>query len=141
MESSKKLPLWLRWWGLINLAVTFVWLPIEDVQFRFITVLSVMWCAWIGGWLWIRFAKRWGTVYRGIAIGGVSGAMFFPAALALAVVKAGIHAHGFLDYSNFELGRLASFTPEMVLAGVILGLICSFLAKKWGKNGNPGQNV
>ena len=30
VASSKKLPLWLRWWGLLIGVVTLFWLPIED---------------------------------------------------------------------------------------------------------------
>lgn len=133
--------MWLRWWGLLNLAVTIIWLPKEDIQYTFITMLAMAWCIWFGAWLWGMFAHRWGDVYRGVAVGGVSGAMFFPVALFLAVFKAGIHDHGFLDYSNFEIGVLLSYAPKMVVVGVILGGIVSFLMKKWGKNGSLGQNV
>ncbi|MCB2179576.1 hypothetical protein KQH54_00475 [bacterium] len=141
MEKSKKLPLWLRWWGLLNIAVTFVWVPIEDVQTLFISILAGLWCVWFGGWLWTRFAHRWGVIYRGVAVGGFSGAMFFPMALFLAVLKGGIHAHGFLEYSNYELGILLSYTPVTVIVGAALGGGIGFWSKKWGENGNSGQNV
>lgn len=141
VEKSKKLPLWLRWWGLGIGAVTFFWLPIEDVGTDFITLLAAAWSVWMGGWLWTRFAKRWGLIFRGAAIGGVSGAIFFPAALILVMIKAGIHDHGFLDYSNYELEALLAYTPWIVLAGMLLGVLISYLLRKWGKNGVSGQNV
>lgn len=141
VENSHKLPLWLRWWGLLNGAVTLFWLPVEDVLFSFISLLSAAWCLWFGGWLWVRFGDRWGTVFRGVAVGGVSGAVFFPVVVVLAVFKGGIHAHGFLDYSNFELEKLLSFTPATVLGGMILGGLLSIWLNNRGKNGNSGQNV
>lgn len=141
VEKSHKLPLWLRWWGIFNGAVTFFWLPVEDIRYGFITLLAVIWCAWFGSWLWIRFGNRWGKLYRGVAVGGVSGAMFFPAVLILAALKAGIHAHGFLDYSNYELEQLLSYSPAMVTGGMIAGGLIGILLEKRGKNGDSGQNV
>jgi hypothetical protein len=141
VENSHKLPLWLRWWGILNGAVTFIWLPAEDIRYGFITFLSAIWCALFGSWLWIRFGGRWGKIYRGLAVGGASGAGFFPIALILAILKAGIHAHGFLDYSNYELEQLLSYTPATVLGGAILGGLIGIWLEKRGKTGDSGQNV
>jgi len=141
VEKSKNLPLWLRWSGLGVGALTFFWLPKEDVGTVFVSILAASWSVWIGGWLWGRFANRWGVVFRGAAIGGVSGAIFFPAALILVVIKAGIHDHGFLDYSNYELETLLAYTSWMVSGGVVAGILISKLLEKRGKNGNSGQNV
>jgi hypothetical protein len=128
VAGSSKLPLWLRWFGLALGALTLAWLPIEDTHTVYLIIFSTLWSAWVAGWLstrpkvsaWLS-SSGWGFVLLGAVAGLVSASV----AVGLVVFKAGIHAHGFLDFSNYQLARLLSRTPIWVALGAALGWVVS----------------
>lgn len=129
MATYPKIPLRLRWWGLLLGMFTLLWLPIEDVTTTYLVVLSVAWCAWLAalaawrGWL---AQKRWRIVW----LGGLAGLCIFPVELAFIIFKAGIHAHGFLDFSLYQISRLARLTPLWCMLGGLLGAVISRATKQ-----------
>lgn len=120
MAGSNKLPLWLRWSGLALGTLTLAWLPLEDTQTAYLTIFSLIWSAWVAGWLSTRPKVRtWlGSGSWAFALlGALAGLLSAPVALSLVVFKAGIHSHGFLDFSNYQLSRLFSRTPIWAVIG------------------------
>ena len=124
MANSKKLPLWLRWWGLLTGAVSIFWLPIEDTTLTMLGLISAGWGIWLAGWLfqpsWFQLTRLNGWQRNAIG-GGLSGFLLPLAALLLVLVKAGLHGHGFLDFSFYQLGWLLVRTPLWVGLGGLGG--------------------
>jgi hypothetical protein len=124
VAPSDKSPLYLRWWGLLWGIITFFWLPIEDITITFLVVVALGWCAWLGSWAaWrglLLHSRR-----RLVWLGGGAGLLFFPLASAFILFKAGLHAHGFLDFSLFQITRLAWLTPVWVVVGGLVGGVVS----------------
>ena len=131
MGVSIKLPLWLRWSGLGTGVLTLAWLPVEDTQTLYLTVLSLLWSAWTAGWFATRprlegwLVGRW----QFALLGAGAGLLTAPVALSLVLFKAGIHAHGFLDFSVFQLTGMLLRTPFWVVVGTLVGLVISRMGK------------
>jgi hypothetical protein len=128
-SSKTGLSLALRWasigWGII----TIIWLPFEDTTTIFLQLLSLGWCAWFAGWVTCKFAPRSKTVVL-ILIGGLSGLLIFPVALTLTILKAGLHGHGFLDFSTSQLTGIARSTPIWVIIGLLVS--AAFQSRRLG---------
>lgn len=129
MENSNKLPLVLRWWGLLVGVATFFWLPNEDTGLVWLLALSTAWCVWLGGWLRFRLDKFSQPAWGRVLIAGLGGASVFPVALFLVIFKAGLHQHGFLDFTNSQLRRVLELTPFWGACGVLLGLALEMVRK------------
>ena len=127
MGGSIKLPLWLRWSGLGTGVLTLAWLPIEDTNTLYLTILSIMWSAWTAGWLasrpegrdWLAGQWRWALLGAGVGLGTA------PVALGLVLLKAGMHAHGFLDFSSYQMTGMLLCTPIWMVVGGLMGLAIS----------------
>ena len=124
MAGSSKLPLRLRWSGLALGVLTLAWLPLEDTHTVYLTSLSLLWSAWTAGWLAARPRVRaWlasgGWVFA--LLGAAAGLLSAPVAVGLVIFKAGLHAHGFLDFTLFQLTQLLLRTPIWVAAGGVVG--------------------
>jgi len=126
VEKSNQLPLWLRWWGLAAGAVTLFWLPVEDTTLIALGLVSAAWVVWLAGWIdlrsWLR-ERLPDNVWRKVLAGGVAGLLLPLVALLLVVLKAGLHGHGFLDFSFYQLGKLLVRTPIWVVLGGLGGWI------------------
>jgi hypothetical protein len=125
VDVSSKLPLWLRWSGLGTGVLTLAWFPIEDTQTIYLTVLSLLWSAWMAGWLATRPRVRGWLVgrWRFPLLGAGPGLLTAPVALGLVLFKAGIHAHGFLDFSVYQLTGIFARTPIWVILGCVVGIV------------------
>lgn len=121
MAPSAKPPLALRWVGLFWGIVTFFWLPIEDTNLTLITILTLGWSAWLGVWLAWRGALA-GRENRLVWLGGAAGGLSLPLAFIFMLIKAGLHGHGSLDFSWYQIGQLASYTPLWAALGAAVGL-------------------
>ncbi len=120
VANSNKSPLWLRWWGILWAIVTLLWLPIEDIDTTKLVLVAAGWAIWLG----IKLAN--GTFlaaapWRFVWIGILSGFTILVFVFALVLFKAGMHRHGFLDFSFWQLGRVVRQTPWWVLAGGLAG--------------------
>jgi hypothetical protein len=128
-SSKPKLPLAFRWaiigWGL----VTFIWLPFEDTTALFLLLLSVGWCILLAGWLANKFSQEV-KIILSLFIGALSGLLIFPAALALALLKAGLHDHGFLDFSTSQLMGIARSTPIWMIIGILISAAYHYLRSR-----------
>lgn len=133
MAGSSKLPLRLRWSGLALGVLTLAWLPLEDTHTVYLTTLSLLWSAWLAGWLahrpkvrvWLR-SGNWTNSLLGAAAGLFSA----PVALSLVIFKAGLHAHGFVDFSLNQLIQLLIRTPIWVLLGAVAGWVAYRFGQK-----------
>jgi hypothetical protein len=121
-SSDLKRQIPLRWAGIGLAILFFIWLPIEDTNIVLVLSLSAGFCAWIAFWR-NRTPMRTGRPPRLLLTGGMYGLAVTPLALILVVVKAGIHAHGFVDFTNEQLILIIKSTPLWVLLGVIGGKI------------------
>ncbi len=121
MGSPNKLPLWLRWSGLALGAVTFLWFPIEDTNTAVLTVLALLWSGWGVAWWGIRRPATVSSGGRAAAAGALAGLLSLPAGLLLVIIKAGLHAHGFLDFSTTQMGNFATRTPLWAVVGALVG--------------------
>ncbi len=120
MANSNKIPLGVRWAGLLWGMLTLAWLPKEDTDIIFITLLSLGWCLWIA--FWLRDQDRFSRLNK-VLMGAILGALFLPLALLLIFVKAGLHGHGFLDFSLTQITHLVPLTPVWMLFGGAAGAI------------------
>jgi hypothetical protein len=126
VEKSNQLPLWLRWWGLAAGAATLFWLPVEDTTLTKLGLVSAAWTVWLAGWIDLRPRLRRrlpDEVWRKALAGGLAGVLLPVIALLLVVLKAGLHGHGFLDFSFYQLGKLLVRTPIWVGVGGLGGLL------------------
>lgn len=55
-------------------------------------------------------------------LGGAAGLLYLPLAIVFILIKAGLHGHGFLDFSLFQVGRLVSYTPLWGALGASVGV-------------------
>ena len=123
------IPLWLKWLGIGLGVVTLLWLRVEDVTLNYVIGLGAVWCAWAG----MRFVLRWdrelqlGHYLFGGFVAGVATPSF---AILLMIVKGGVHAHGFLDFSNFQLASVLRSTPWLGISGLMMGLIMALVLKR-----------
>jgi hypothetical protein len=128
-SSKSRLPLAFRWativWGLI----TFIWLPFEDTTIIFLLLLSASWCVLLAGWLTIRFSQATKLI-NSLFIGALCGLLIFPTALLLALLKAGLHDHGFLDFSTTQLIGIARSTPIWVIIGLLISAAFHYLRSR-----------
>ena len=131
VANSKKLPLWLRWWGLLIGVVSLFWLPIEDTTLTMLGLISAGWGIWLAGWFlqreWFRRLALQHRV-RQVLGGGMAGLLLPITAVFLAMIKAGLHGHGFLDFSFYQLDWLLVRTPLWVGLGCLGGWIIGSLA-------------
>ena len=113
----------LRWATLGWAALFFVWLPFEDTNIYSLLGLSLAGCALTAVWQIDRqiLAGR----PRLLLTGGLSGLAVSPFALILVLVKAGAHSHGFLDFTNEQLGLILKTTPLWA----VIGLAAAWLYK------------
>ena len=129
MAVYAKVPLRLRWWGLLQGGLTLFWLPIEDTTTTYLVILSIAWCAWLGAWAawrgWLAQKKS-----RLVWLGALAGLSVFPVELAFILFKAGLHAHGFLDFSIYQISRLARLIPLWCLLGSLLGAVITRSTKQ-----------
>ena len=112
----------LRWAAIFGEVITFIWLPVEDQSILFLLLLSVGWSAWLAVWFFMRQNSS-PVLKRFLWTGAGGGALVFPVAILLTVLKAGLHHHGFLDFSTTQLISIAKTVPLWVALGVILSLL------------------
>lgn len=124
--------MWLRWWGLAAGGLTLFWLPVEDTTLTWLGLLAAGWGVWLAGWVAERVGYRvrgLSAAWRRVLAGGLAGLLLPLAALLLVLVKAGLHGHGFLDFSFYQLGWLLVRTPLWVaLGGLVAWVVGKWLA-------------
>jgi hypothetical protein len=133
VASSKKLPLWLRWWGLLAGTISLFWFPVEDVTLNFLILVSASWGIWLAGWMYDRGflkLKSASTLWGMVLAGGLAGLMLPVAALVLVLIKAGLHGHGFLDFSFYQLGQILTRTPLWAGLGCLGGGLMSVIHRQ-----------
>jgi hypothetical protein len=96
--------------------VTIFWLPIEDLNIIFLSVMSLVWCLWLAVYAVWRGVLS-GRTHRLFWLGVLSGFLFFPISMLFILFKAGLHAHGFLDFSASQIVRLGWLTLVWILLG------------------------
>lgn len=133
MAGSSKPPLRLRWSGLALGVLTLAWLPLEDTHTVYLTSLSLLWSTWLAGWFSARPRVRAWLASGGWAfalLGAAAGLFSAPAAVGLVIFKAGLHAHGFVDFSLTQLYQLLIRTPIWSVLGAAAGWLVSRVFQK-----------
>jgi hypothetical protein len=119
--AEQRKSLLLRWWGIFWFFLMMFWLPVEDVTIYAVVLIAVGLCGWIGVWGAHRWSARipperyplWGLV-MGLAVPLVG--------IGLIIVKNGLHAHGFSDFTAEQMG-------QVLKSGFFSG--CGGLAAGW----------
>ncbi len=117
------MPVWLRLAALIISIAVILWLPIEDVNVRYVLILSIA----IDTWWATRFIVKLSpdqprfTVHH-IIVGMLAGFAVSPLALFLMVFKSGLHGHGSPDFDLRQMREVMTRAPIWVVAGTLLGL-------------------
>lgn len=114
-------------WGVLLL----IWLPIEDVDTRYILPLA----AGLGVLLAIKIIT--GLIDQPglghfLLIGTLSGLVIPLIAVFLIVFKGGLHAHGFLDFTLEQVLDVLREIPMWGLIGAGGGLIGAYISSKVG---------
>lgn len=123
--------------GLAWLTLAMLWLPIEDTQVWLALVLGGTGCLWLGLAFWERVADRQGGWLARAVTGALIGLATPLAAGLLMVLKTGIHAHGFSDFSGAQMGSVLRLAPLLGLAGFLVGSIGVLTNKgKMNENGH-----
>jgi hypothetical protein len=124
-------------WGTAGL-IWFLWIGYEDRGLTPVLILSAVIAFSIG--LEVSRRRRIGEnqsqavgIIRGMAIGGLSGALVGPISLLLASVKTSLHQHESSDFRTDDLIMLVGGIPIWALAGLLFGTAASLL-------GWPRQN-
>jgi hypothetical protein len=115
----------------------FLWIGYEDRGLTPILILSAVIAFSIGLEFYVRRGRRENqsqavVFIRGMAIGGMSGALVGPISLVLASVKTSLHQHGVLDFKTDDLIMLVEGIPIWALAGLLFGTAASILG--WSKH-------
>lgn len=114
-SSNSPRPLFIRWGAIFLGILTFTWFPVEDRSVVFVLALSAGWCAWAAFWLYRKIDQ---PVLMSVLFGGAAAGLAVPtAALILTVLKAGIHGHGFVDFTNQQLNFIGYSTPAWIVLG------------------------
>lgn len=119
-------------WGLLFL----IWLPIEDVDTRYVVPLAAGLCVWFAIRLLAGSERKLGLA-RFLFIGTLSGLLISPFAVLLIVFKSGLHAHGFPEFTLEQIVDILRSTPLWVLVGGAGGLIAAYFNSKLG---NPADD-
>lgn len=128
-----KLPLWLRLSALLIAVALILWLPIEDLDLRYVLLFAALITAWWAARFLVRLSPDGRSfIMSHIVIGTLSGAAVTPLALLLMVFKSGLHAHGQPDFTLSQMQAILARTPVWALAGflIALGLAILRLARK-----------
>lgn len=128
-----KLPLWLRLSALLIAVALILWLPIEDLDLRYVLLFAALITAWWAARFLVRLPPDGRSfIMSHIVIGTLSGAAVTPLALLLMVFKSGLHAHGQPDFTLSQMQAILARTPVWALAGflIALGLAILRLARK-----------
>lgn len=118
-----KTPLWLRLSALLLAVALILWLPVEDLDLRYVLLFAAL----IGAWWAARFLLRLSPggrsfIIKHLLIGVLSGAAVTPLALLLMVFKTGLHAHGQPDFTPGQVQAVLARTPVWTLAGLLITL-------------------
>lgn len=117
-----KSALTLRWFAIIWGLFSIIWLPIEDTNSIFLILLSIGWGFLALAALSQRF-KSPARAFKLILIGAASGLVIPAAALSFVLIKAGLHRHGFLDFSTTQLFHILGAAPVWLLLGLLGGVL------------------
>ena len=107
--------------GLLLGVAFLIWLPIEDVDTRYVIPLAAGLCSLLG----FRFflSRTWAIRITPFALGGaLTGLAVAPTAVLFISFKSGLHAHGFPDFPFVQVRDLLYSTPSWGLAGLLAGL-------------------
>lgn len=129
----------MRWWGLAVGVFTIIWMPIEDTNLLMMVAVSTGWCVWLSGWLRYRLNKFLHTPWRRVLATGIGGFSLFPVVLLLVTFKAGLHQHGFLDFSNFQLRRVLALTPFWGVSGIFLSAFLEVITRNRRDGDSPNR--
>jgi hypothetical protein len=121
-KADPKSPLSIRWTGILWGLVTIIWLPIEDSSTFYLIAISAGWSAWSAA-RWIHPRSRSIDSRRALLVGAGAGVLIFPFAMALTGLKAGLHDHGFLDFTNSQLLDIAKATPLWAAIGALISAL------------------
>ncbi|RME06069.1 MAG: hypothetical protein D6803_07435 [Anaerolineae bacterium] len=118
----------VKLWGLGVGLILLFWLPVESGNPYVLLGLAAAGSLWLSAYLRSRHA------HIPLFISGLlAGALTAPAAVALAVLKTGVHAHGnAADFSPQLLAAILQQTPWFALGGLLTGAACQL----W-----PGNNA
>lgn len=121
-----------RYWGILLVGLFMVWLQVEDVETTNVLLLAGAANIWGITAFAVRHISSGGT--KAFMLGGFFAGVFSPiTALIFIVVKAGYHAHGYLDYSTRQLAAMMKYSFLYGLWGVALGFIWGILTLAYNK--------
>ena len=123
---------WLRGLGLLWGVLLLFWLPIEDVDTRYIMPLA----AGLGVLLAIKILtgyKHEPSFTRFVIIGTLSGLVIPLIAVFLIVFKGGLHAHGFSEFTPGQILDILIGIPLWGLIGGGGGLVAAYMDSKSGQ--------
>ncbi|MEN8241899.1 MAG: hypothetical protein ABFS17_08255 [Chloroflexota bacterium] len=113
----------LRWAGILCGVITFIWLPVEDRSILFLLLLSLVWSAWLAAW-WLVSRQKSSAGLKVVLWAGAGGGMLvFPITILLTLIKAGLHDHGFLDFSSSQLTTIAKTIPLWIALGLVISML------------------
>ncbi len=103
-------------------AAIFVWLPFEDLTPRGYFVFAALICSLSAAWL--AFRCRWSTTraVTALLLGGFAGLAVAPLAVALMVLKSGLHAHPTPDFTLQQVWAVLRLAPVWGMAGLLASL-------------------
>jgi hypothetical protein len=135
IKSSQFLTIRRFAWSMAGL-LWFLWIGYEDRGLTPILILSAVIAFSIGLEVYLRRGVRenQGQVapfIRGMAIGGMSGALVGPISFLLASLKTSLHQHEVSDFKTDDLIMLVEGIPIWALAGLLFGTAASILG--WPK--------
>lgn len=117
----------LGWLGLVVTGGIIIWLRLEDVGGKHALLLGFG----LSIWGWVLAAVKRGVVWRAsaYAVLGTLIGFFTPfMAILIIVFKGGIHGHGYLDLSIYEIRDILRSAPSWGIVGAASGFILNWIS-------------
>lgn len=118
----RKIPLWLRWLGIIVGALFLLWLPIEEASLWPANLLAAVASAWLALFFMYRRGLTTRRTYH-YWIGMTAGLLVIPFSFLLIFFKSALHAHGFMEFPISLLLKNAQNTPWLIFFGILIPVI------------------
>lgn len=119
----------LRWVAIGIGALLFFWLPVEDVELNAVLGYSGLIALWGGSYYLVSQTSNlnlkmfaWAGVLAGLAVG--------PLGVFLIILKGGLHAHGYLDFSLGQIMGILSLMPLWGFGGLISGIFAGIIYRR-----------
>ncbi len=123
-RNTSRLPLWFRYAAIIIAFFLLFWLPIEDLDVRWVVLFAAAACTLAAARIFIALESS--SNHRRLLayplLGMLAGLLAPPLAVFLMAFKGGLHGHPTPDFTSGQVISVLQRTPFWTIGGFLIGL-------------------